>query len=139
MYLLLAVNNCVKNAFNEYSKVRCALGLQQECCDPFLLLFMCQFARLRMPVYEDAEGAGGGQKPAWVNGPENRECSFNGDDWSGPVQVSVCELLPCQSDNDVLRSGAFKAPCTPAHQIQAWDSSRNRLSSDLKFVVGQRV
>lgn len=48
MYLLLAVNNCVKNAFNEYSKVRCALGMQRECCDPFLhsvsllfLLFSC--------------------------------------------------------------------------------------------------
>lgn len=36
VYLLLAVNNCVKIAFNEYSKVRCALGMQRECCDPFL-------------------------------------------------------------------------------------------------------
>lgn len=48
----------MKNAFNEYSKVRCALGMQRECCDPFLhsvcfTLFMCHFARLRMPVYEE--------------------------------------------------------------------------------------
>lgn len=47
VYLLFAVNNCVKIAFNEYSKVRCALGMQRECCDPFLhsvflsLLFSC--------------------------------------------------------------------------------------------------
>uniref|UniRef100_A0A3Q4GCX2 PiggyBac transposable element-derived protein domain-containing protein n=1 Tax=Neolamprologus brichardi TaxID=32507 RepID=A0A3Q4GCX2_NEOBR len=46
VYLLLAVNNCVKNAFNEYSKVRCALGMQRERCDPFLhsvsvLLYSC--------------------------------------------------------------------------------------------------
>lgn len=61
MYLLLAVNNCVKNAFNEYSKVRRALGMQRECCDPFLhsvsvLTFSCAIlARLRMPVCDDAE------------------------------------------------------------------------------------
>lgn len=51
--------------------MRCALGMQRECCDPFLhsvsvfTFFMCHFAKLGMPVYEDAEddgrcGGGGG-------------------------------------------------------------------------------
>lgn len=88
VYLLLAVNNCVKNAF-KYSKVRCALGMQRECCDPFLhsvslfLLFSCAILqRLRMPVCEDAEDDGEvGQKLNWANRPESiyqiLECSLN--------------------------------------------------------------
>lgn len=44
--------------------MRCALGMQRECCDPFLhsvsvfTFFMCHFAKLGMPVYEDAEDDG---------------------------------------------------------------------------------
>lgn len=51
-WCILAVNNCVKNAFNEYSKVRRAFGMQRVlgpifCIQSLFFVVMCHFARWR--------------------------------------------------------------------------------------------
>lgn len=122
VYLLLAVNNCVKNAFNVYSKVRRALGMQRECCDPFLHS-VCGFCILScailqgwggLHVYEDAENDGR-WGTNWTRLMDRRAfirswnvvlmCCVGDHRRARSVSVLTCYI---KNDDNVLHTGASK-------------------------------
>lgn len=92
VYLLWAVNSYVKIAFNKYSKVRCALGMQQECCNPFLhLVPLSLFVHVPFlqgwehPCMKTQRMMGGGTEANWAESIyQILECSFN-QLWGSPA------------------------------------------------------